>query len=220
MASIQWVVSSYTLVFASFLLSGGTAGDRFGAQRTFRLGLALFTGASLLCGLALQLEILIIARVLQGLGAALMVPGSLSLIAHLYTDTHERVKAVALWAGIGSIAFAGGPTLGGLLIELLGWRGVFLVNVPFGLLELLLAMRSIPAVPPRKENSLDVLGQALAIVTCCALIYGLIEWGQIANSLLMAIFLLAIISGAMFLAVEVHSRSPMLPLRMFRSWRV
>lgn len=219
-ASIQWVVSSYTLVFAGFLLSGGTVGDRYGVQRTFRLGLALFTGASLLCGLAPRLEVLIFARALQGLGAALMVPGSLSLIAHLYTDPHERVQAVALWAGIGSIAFGSGPTLGGLLIALLGWRGVFLVNMPFGLLALLLAMRSLPSVPLREERGLDVSGQVLAIVACCALISGLIEWGQIASSLLVALFLLAILCGAAFLVVEARTGSPLLPLRLFRSWCV
>lgn len=219
-AGLQWVVNSYTLVFASFLLSGGTAGDHYGVQRTFRLGLGMFTGASLLCGLAFNLEMLIVARVLQGLGAALMVPGSLSLIAHLYAEAHERARAVAIWAGIGSIAVGCGPTLGGLLIQLLGWRSVFLVNVPIGLLALLLAIRSIPAVPQLRERGLDLPGQALAVVACCALTYGLIEWGHVAPGLLVAVFALAIVSGVAFLGVEARSRHPMLPLRMFRSWRV
>lgn len=219
-ASLQWVVNSYTLVFASFLLSGGTLGDRYGAQRTFRLGLAIFTGASLLCSLALNIDVLIAARVLQGLGAALMVPASLSLIAHLHTAPQERAKAVAIWAGIGSIGVACGPTLGGLLVEFLGWRGVFLVNLPFGIFSLALAYLSIPAAPQRRESSLDLPGQVLAIVACCALTFGLIEWSHVAPALLIAIFVLAGLSGTAFIAVEARSKSPMLPLGLFRSWRV
>ena len=219
-ASLQWVVNSYTLVFASFLLSGGTVGDRYGVRRTFRLGLAIFTMASLLCSLALNIDVLIIARVIQGLGAALMVPASLSLIAHLFTEPLEQAKAVAIWAGIGSIAVAFGPTLGGLLVDFLGWRSVFLINLPFGILALLLTFVSLPATQPRRESSLDLPGQALAIITCCALTYGLIEWGHIAMIWLIAVFALAIVSGTVFIMVEAHRAHPMLPLRLFRSWRV
>jgi MFS transporter, DHA2 family, methylenomycin A resistance protein len=219
-ASLQWVVNSYTLVFASFLLSGGTSGDRYGAHRTFRLGLAIFTGASLLCSLAPNINTLIVSRLIQGLGAALLVPASLSLIAHLFTEPREQAKAVAIWAGIGSIAGACGPTLGGLLVEFFGWRSVFLVNIPFGALALLLTFISIPAMPQRRESSLDLPGQVLAIIAVCALTYALIEWGHIATDLLVAVFALAVLSGAAFIVVEARRAHPMLPLQMFGSWRV
>ena len=219
-ASLQWVVNSYTLVFASLLLSSGTIGDRYGARRTFRLGLAIFTVASLLCSLAINIDMLLVARLIQGLGAALMVPASLSLIAHLFTEPQEQAKAVAIWAGVGSIAVACGPTLGGLLIQLFGWRSVFLVNLPFGVLALLLTFVSMPATPQRSESSLDLPGQVLAILACCSLTYGLIEWGHIATGWLIAVFALAILSIAAFIAVEARQARPMLPLRLFRSWRV
>jgi DHA2 family methylenomycin A resistance protein-like MFS transporter len=138
----------------------------------------------------------------------------------LYTAPHDRAKAIAIWAGIGSIGVACGPTLGGLLVEFLGWRGVFLVNLPFGIFSLVLAYLSMPATPQRRESSLDLPGQLLAILACCALTYGLIEWGHVAPPLLIAIFVLAVLSGAAFLAVEARSKSPMLPLNLFRSWRV
>jgi DHA2 family methylenomycin A resistance protein-like MFS transporter len=219
-ASLQWVVNSYTLVFASFLLSSGSIGDRYGVRRTFRLGLAIFTLASFLCSLSPTIEILVTARVIQGLGAALMVPASLSLIAHLFTEPQEQAKAVAIWAGIGSIAVAFGPTLGGLLVEFLGWRSVFLINIPFGILALLLTLFNLPATPERQESSLDLPGQALAILACCTLTYGLIEWGHVAPTELMMAFVIAIISGAAFIAVERRRAHPMLPLSLFRSWRV
>ncbi len=195
-------------------------GDRYGVQRTFRLGLALFTGASLFCSLAQNIEMLIAARVLQGLGATLMVPAALSLIAHLYTTPRERAKAVATWAGIGSIGVACGPTLGGLLVEFLGWRSVFLVNLPFGILSLILAALSLPTAPRRRESSLDLPGQVLAIVTCCALTYGLIEWSSSLPIVRIAVFVLAGLGGAAFLSIEARSASPMLPLAIFRTWRV
>ncbi len=219
-ASLQWVVNSYTLVFASFLLSGGTLGDRYGAHRTFRLGLAIFTGASLLCSLAPNINTLIVARLIQGLGAALLVPASLSLIAHLFTEPGEQAKAVAIWAGIGSIAVACGPTLGGLLVEFFGWRSVFLVNIPIGGLALLLTFISIPAMPQRRESNLDLPGQVLAIIAFCALTYALIEWSHIATGLLIAVFGLVALSGTAFIVVEARRTHPMLPLEMFRSWRV
>lgn len=219
-ASLQWVANSYTLVFASFLLSSGTIGDRYGVRRTFRLGLGIFTTASLFCSLAPTIEILISARVIQGLGAALMVPASLSLIAHLFTEPREQAKAVAVWAGIGSIAVGLGPTLGGLLVEFLGWRSVFVINVPLGILALVLSFFCLPATPVRRESGLDLPGQTLAIIACCTLTYGLIEWGHSPLRWLIAAFALALISGCAFIVVEKRRAHPMLPLHLFRSWRV
>lgn len=218
--SLQWIVNSYTLVFASLLLSGGALGDRYGARRIFCLGLAIFTGASLLCSLALNTNMLIAARALQGVGAALLLPASLSLITYLFTERQQQARAVSIWAGIASIAVASGPLLGGLLVSLLGWRSVFLVNIPGGILALILTLTGVPATPRQDEKALDLAGQICAIVACSTLVYGLIEWSHVALPLVCATLAVAVLSGTLFVILEARSAHPMLPLQLFRSWRV
>lgn len=218
--SLQWIINSYTLVFASLLLTGGALGDRYGARRMFCLGLVIFTGSSLLCSLASSMDILIAARALQGVGAALLLPASLSLITYLFTEPQEQARAVAIWAGIASLAVASGPLLGGLLVSFLGWRSVFLVNVPCGILALLLTFISVPVTPQQKERSLDLAGQFFAILACAALVYGLIEWGHVGAALIVVAFAIAVLAGGTFIILEARGAHPMLPLQIFRSWRV
>jgi DHA2 family methylenomycin A resistance protein-like MFS transporter len=218
--SLQWIANSYTLIYASLLLTGGALGDRYGVRTIFCLGLAIFTLASVLCSLAPSLAFLITARVIQGAGAALLLPTSLSLIPHLFTEARERTNAVAVWSGIAALAVASGPLLGGLLVDTFGWRSVFLVNLPCGLVALALTLTFIPTIRPQESRALDLPGQIFAIVACAALTYGLIEWGRVALPLTISAFIVSILAVGVFLAIEARSAHPMLPLQLFRSWTV
>ncbi|WP_049713531.1 MFS transporter, partial [Pseudomonas trivialis] len=157
--ALQWVVSAYTLSFGCLLLGGGALADRFGARRLYMLGLLLFTLASLLCGLAGNGMTLVAARVLQGVGAAMLVPASLALINQAYLDDPVgRAKAIGIWAGCGGIAMAAGPLVGGVLIETLGWRSIFLANLPLGLIAIGLSAR-LAASAPQPRASVWSAGQ-------------------------------------------------------------
>jgi DHA2 family methylenomycin A resistance protein-like MFS transporter len=140
-SELQWVVSAYTVIFAALILTAGALGDRVGAKNIFMLGFAIFTAASLGCALAPTSAILIAARAVQGVGAAILVPNSLALLSHAYPTDKERGRAVGIWAAGASLALTAGPLVGGGLIELAGWRSIFLVNVPIGLGGLYLTWR-------------------------------------------------------------------------------
>lgn len=216
---LQWVVNGYTLIFASLLLSAGTLGDRLGHKRTFLLGYVLFTGASLLCSLAPSLTLLIAARVLQGVGPALLVPSSLSLITHGFQDPGKRARAVGIWVGSSGIGLAGGPVIGGFLVETLGWRSIFLLNVPFGLLALALTRRFVSETPRRTAQKRDLWGQACVIVALATLTYALIEGrsqGWISPQIV-SLFLLCIGASGGFLFIEARHSAPLLPLHFFSS---
>ena len=166
---LQWVVDSYALAFASLLLSTGALGDRLGHRRVFILGLALFTGASVACGLAWSETALVAARVFQGAGAAALVPSSLALLTRACGDDGKlRAWGVGWWTASGTVGLAAGPLLGGVLVDLLGWRSIFLVNLPVGLLGIWLTRRFVAASTP-SETRLDWIGQALAIVALLSL---------------------------------------------------
>ena len=217
-AGLQWVVNGYTLAFASLLLTGGALGDRFGARRLYLAGFALFTLASLACGLAPTGTVLIAARVAQGLGGALLMPCSLALVAHAYHDPGERMRAIGIWAGAGGMAMVAGPVVGGVLIALLGWRSIFLVNLPIGAVGLWLTLRFTTETEGRHSRALDLPGQVLAIVALVALTGSIIEgeplgWTHPAVLGGAALFLLA---GIGFLLVESRSPAPMMQLGLFR----
>ncbi|MGO4727903.1 MULTISPECIES: MFS transporter [unclassified Inquilinus] len=217
-AGLQWVVNGYTLAFASLLLTGGALGDRFGARRLYLAGFALFTLASAACGLAPSGTVLIAARVGQGLGAALLMPCSLALLAHAYHDAGERMRAIGIWAGAGGMAMVAGPVVGGALVALFGWRSIFLVNLPIGAIGIWLTLRFTVETEGRHSRALDIPGQVLAVVALVALTGSIIEgaplgWTHPAVLGGLALFLVA---GAGFLAVEARSRVPMMPLGLFR----
>lgn len=216
---LQWVVNGYTLIFASLLLSAGTLGDQLGHKRAFLTGYLLFTGASLLCSLAPSLNILIAARVLQGVGPALLVPSSLALITHGFQNPGKRARAVGIWAGSSGIGLAGGPVIGGALVEMLGWRSIFLLNVPLGLLALALTMRFVSETPRTTAQKRDLWGQACVIVALVTLTYALIEGrsqGWISPQIV-GLFLLCIGASGAFLLIETRHSTPMLPLHYFSS---
>lgn len=216
-SALQWVVDGYTLAFAALLLSTGALSDRFGASRCFAVGVTTFTAASAACGLAPDMAVILIARVVQGAGAALILPSSLALIQQAYGDNAKRARAVALWTAAGGVAVAAGPVLGGLLTTGLGWRSVFFVNVPIGVFALLALTRSPRAVP--RPAVFDLAGQLTAVAALALLVFAVTEAGEggLAQPLPMASLLLFVVAAAAFLYVEHRGRHPMVPLTLFHS---
>ncbi len=216
-AELQWVVSAYTIAFAAFILTAGALGDRIGARKIFMAGFALFTAASLACALAPSAAILIAARCVQGLAAAILVPNSLALLNHAYPDEKARGRAVAMWAAGASLALTAGPFVGGALISLTSWRAIFLVNLPIGLAGLWLAWRFASETPRLAQRELDLPGQIAAVAALGCLAGALIEAGQQgwAHPLVLAGFAVAAIVGVLFVARERRAPQPMLPLSLF-----
>ncbi len=216
-AALQWVVNSYTIAFAALILTAGALGDRIGAKRVFLAGFGIFTFASLGCALAPNLATLIVARALQGLGAAILVPNSLALLNHAYTDPAARGRAVGFWAAGASLALTAGPFAGGVLIALVGWRAIFLVNLPIGLLGLALTWRYASETPRTERRQLDVPGQVAAVLSLGLLAAAIIEGGKIGwtNSFVVAGLAGAILIGALFVMRERQTTQPMLPLTLF-----
>jgi DHA2 family methylenomycin A resistance protein-like MFS transporter len=158
-AGLPWVVNAYTVVFASLILTSGALGDRLGAKRLFIGGFILFVVASMACGAAPSLIILIAARAVQGIGAAVLVPCSLALLDHTYKEAERRAKAVGIWAGVAGVALAGGPVIGGVLIDSIGWRTIFFINLPLGLPGIWLTARYASESTRSREHPLDLSGQ-------------------------------------------------------------
>jgi MFS transporter, DHA2 family, methylenomycin A resistance protein len=217
-SGLQWVVSAYTLSFASLLMTGGTLGDRFGARRVYLAGLLIFLLASALCGLAPNLTMLALARALQGAGSAMLVPCSLALINAAYPVPSERAAAVSVWMGCGGVAMASGPLIGGLLIHLLGWRSIFFVNLPVGMLGLWLTLSVDDGVSSQARH-LDLKGQVAAILALGLLIGVLIEgpvlgWQSVP---VLAAIATSGVAWVTFFVIETRTRNPMLPLQFFRN---
>jgi len=178
-SELQWVVSAYTIAFAALILTAGALGDRLGAKRIFIAGFAIFTAASLACALAPNAAILITARAIQGAGAAILVPNSLALLNHAYPNEKDRGRAVGIWAAGASLALTAGPLAGGAVIAAVGWRSIFLVNLPIGLAGLSLTWRFAQETPGSSTRELDLVGQAAAIATLGSLAGALIEGGRL-----------------------------------------
>ena len=215
----QWIVEAYELMLAALLLVGGAAGDRFGRRRVFAIGVAVFTVASVACGLSDRVGALIAGRSVQGVGGALLVPGSLALLSASF-DPQRRGRAIGIWSGFTAIAAALGPVVGGFLIDHGSWRYAFFINVPLAVAVLVLTFRYVPeSRGESSEDPIDWLGAVLAAIGLGGVVYALIEaqfvgwsnqavWGSLA---------LGLCALAAFLVVEWRQRAPMLPLRLFRS---
>ena len=218
-SGLQWVADGYTLMFAALLLWSGALSDRIGARRAFAAGLGLFVAASVACGLAPSMTALIVARFVQGAGAAVMMPSSMGLIGHAYPDPGRRARAIAVWAVGGAIASSSAPVLGGVL-TLVSWRWIFFINVPVGLAAVLLVARIPPS--PRRQVPFDWYGQVTAVVAMSALTYGAIEAGVAGFTApqVVAAFVTAAVALAAFLAAESRVAHPMVPLSLFRSRNV
>ncbi|GAA2010434.1 MFS transporter [Catenulispora yoronensis] len=218
LTGLQWIVDAYVLLVAMLLLTGGVFADRFGRKRIYLAGVAVFTAASVLCSLAPSVGWLISGRVLQGVGAAALSPASLALLAAAYPAPQERVKAIGLWAGFSGIGLAAGPVAGGVLIDAFGWPAIFLVNLPIGVVLLLVGLRSLDESRNPKAPAVDVPGTALSVLGVGTLTYGLIEGGGRGwtSPLILTSFAAALVLFAAFIAVEARRATPMLPLRLFR----
>jgi DHA2 family methylenomycin A resistance protein-like MFS transporter len=219
-AGLQWVVDAYTLPFAVLMISAGVLGDRFGSRRTYLMGLAIFAAASLACGLAPNVLTLIAARAAQGAGAALLIPSSLALLSQAAGSDHSlRARAVGLWTAAGSVAIAAGPVIGGLLVATMGWRSIFLVNVPLCVVGALLTIRSVASrAHSDVTHHLDPLGQLLAILALTGLTFSVIELRPLGfdHPLVAGAAVLAFLAGIGFYLAETKSSEPMLPLGLFR----
>jgi EmrB/QacA subfamily drug resistance transporter len=211
MAGLQWTINAYTLTLAGLILLGGSLGDRYGRRKVFLIGTVWFAVASALCGLAQNIEFLIAARALQGIGGALLTPGSLAIIQASFIR-HDRPRAVGAWSGLGGVASAIGPLLGGGLVQTAGWRWAFLINLPFAALIVFVALRHVPeSKDEQAAGRFDVLGAVLAALALAGITYGLIQKG-VSIPLVVGLAL-----GAAFVVTEIR-RSPdaLVPVSLFR----
>ncbi|WOX11271.1 MFS transporter [Streptomyces sp. N50] len=217
LAALQWTVNAYMLTLAGLILLGGSLGDRYGRRKIFVLGVVWFAAASLLCGLAPNVGVLVAARALQGIGGALLTPGSLALIqASFHPD--DRAKAVGLWSGFGGIGAAIGPFLGGWLVDGPGWRWVFLINVPMALVCAPIAVRHVPeSADGRKHGHFDVLGAALGAIALALVTYALIEAADGPLPVVIGTAVAGVAAGVAFVHVEKRSPDPMMPPGIFAS---
>jgi EmrB/QacA subfamily drug resistance transporter len=217
-SGLEWVVSGYILVFASLLLAGGRLGDIYGRRRLFLIGLGIFTGASLVAGLAGNIDVLVISRAVQGLGAALVTPTTLAIISATFTTTKDRTMAVGIWSAIGALALAVGPLFGGLISQHLSWGWIFFINVPAGVITMLLALWAISDdATARARRTVDIPGIVTSAAALFALTYALIEghdkgW---TSTLILGSFALAAVAGIVFAAVESRSKEPMVDVSLF-----
>src|SRR5438445_8429217 len=216
---VQWVVEAYALFLAALLLLGGSLGDHFGRKRIYAIGISLFVLSSIWCGLAPNIFQLIVARAVQGVGGALLVPGSLAIISASFPE-EERGKAIGTWSGSTAITTAMGPVLGGWLIEHVSWRAVFFLNIPLALIVLALIFLFVPESRDEEETGkLDLVGAILATLSLGGIVFGLIESSRLGfHSLIVITTLLGgVILGAIFVVIEASVRNPMLSLSLFRT---
>ena len=214
----QWVIEAYALFLASLLLAGGALGDSFGRKRIFMIGAALFTAASVACGLSASVERLILARAMQGIGAALLVPGSLSLISATFPES-ERGRAIGTWSAFTGITAAVGPVIGGYLVDHYSWHWAFLVNVPIGVALLLICAWKVPESRGASARSpIDVAGALLATAGLAGIVFALIEAPQRgwSDAVVRGAAIAGVVALVLFGRIEAKRRSPMLPLELFR----
>ncbi|MEY2479812.1 MAG: hypothetical protein QOI04_739 [Verrucomicrobiota bacterium] len=218
-SEVQWVVEAYSLMLAAFLLLGGSLGDHYGRRRAFLAGVFIFTLASIWCGFAPTIMQLILARAVQGLGGALLVPGSLAIISSSFPEA-ERGRAIGTWSGFTAITAAIGPLIGGWLIEHISWRAVFFINIPLALAAILISIRFLSESKDATEKApLDWMGAILTTLGLGAIVYGLIESSRTSDG--NPVIWFSMIGGSValmaFLVWEMRTQSPMVPMSIFRS---
>lgn len=218
-SQLQWVVDAYTLVFAGLLLLAGTLGDRYGRRRTLLLGLAVFGAGSAAAAFAGGVDQLVLARAVMGAGAAFIMPATLSLLTHVFTDTRERAMAIGIWAATAGAGVALGPVLGGILLDHFWWGSIFIVNVPVVVVAIVAAPRLVPESRDAALHRIDWLGAALSAVGLVALVWAVIEapskgWG---SASVLAAFALAFVALVSFVAWQRRAPEPLLDIRLFRN---
>ncbi|MFE6825724.1 MFS transporter [Streptomyces sp. NPDC057690] len=216
-AGLQWTIDAYTLVLAVLLMLAGSTADRIGRKKVFMAGLVVFTIGSLLCSLAPNLELLVAARMVQAVGGSMLNPVAMSIITNTFTDPRERARAIGVWGAVVGISMAAGPLLGGLLVESVGWRSIFWLNLPIGLVALLATLRYVPESRAPKARRPDPVGQLLVIALFGPLTYAIIEAPEAgaSTSLPFAAVSLAALIG--LLRYEPRRAEPLVDLRFFRS---
>jgi EmrB/QacA subfamily drug resistance transporter len=216
-STLQWILNGYLLTLASLILLGGSLGDRFGRRRIFVIGVAWFTAASLLCAVAPSATLLVLARMLQGIGGALLTPGSLAMIESSFRPA-DRARAIGAWSGLGGIVTAIGPLLGGFLVAAVSWRAIFLINLPLGLVVIAMAGRHVPETrDPDASGRLDFPGAALAAIGLGGTTYALIEGPSGMSATILGAAIAGVLALAAFLLVEQRSANPMMALAIFAS---
>ncbi|MEV5276472.1 MFS transporter [Streptomyces sp. NPDC051994] len=218
-SGMQWTIDAYTLVLASLLMLSGSTADRIGRRRVFKAGLVLFTIGSVLCSLAPNLESLVAFRMVQAVGGSMLNPVAMSIITNTFTDPRERARAIGVWGGVVGISMAAGPIVGGVLVESVGWRSIFWLNLPVGLLALFLTWRYIPESRAPKPRRPDPVGQLLVVALLGSLTYAIIEapgagWD---SPQIVAFVVIALAALAGLLLYEPRRAEPLIDLRFFRS---
>lgn len=216
-SGLEWVVSSYILVFASLLLAGGRLGDLFGHRRMFLGGLGVFTLASFVAGISGSVDVLVASRGVQGLGAALVTPTTLAIISATFPDPRERTRAVGVWSAAGALALAVGPLLGGLISENLHWGWIFFINVPVGLATLAVTLAAVPSDAGTARTRIDVPGLISSAAALFALTYALIEGQEKGwtSTVILGCFAVAAAAGLTFVAIERRAGEPMVNVGLF-----
>jgi EmrB/QacA subfamily drug resistance transporter len=219
LSGLQWTIDAYILVLASLLMLSGSTADRLGRRRIFQIGLVLFTVGSLLCSLAPGLGWLIAFRMVQAVGASMLNPVAMSIITNVFTEPRERARAIGVWGGVVGISLGLGPVIGGVLVETVGWRSIFWINIPIGIAAIGLTARFVPESRAPRARRVDAVGQLLVMVALASMTYAIIEaphagWTSPTTLGLLALALVAI---GMLLAYEPRRVDPLLELRFFRS---
>ncbi|MEW1872337.1 MFS transporter [Streptomyces caelestis] len=216
-SGLQWTVDAYTLVLASLLMLAGSTADRIGRRRVFMAGLVVFTLGSVLCSLAPDLSWLVVFRMVQAVGGSMLNPVAMSIITNTFTDPRERARAIGAWGAVVGISMAAGPLVGGLLVESVGWRSIFWINLPVGLAALLLTWRFVPESRAPKARRPDPVGQLLVIVLFGSLTYAIIEAPHASLPVTAPFAAVALIALLALLRYESRRREPLIDLRFFRS---
>ena len=218
-AGLQWSIDGYTVVVACFLMLAGSFADRHGRRRIFQAGLTLFSAGSLLCSLAPTTTLLVVFRMVQALGGAMMNPVAMSIIVNTFTDVRERARAIGIWGAVFGVSMAIGPLVGGALTERIGWRSIFWINVPIGLLAVFLTARFVPESKAARPRPIDPVGQLLVVLALASLISGVIEgrrlgWG---SPLIVLAIVTFVASVGLLIHYEQRRVDPLLDVRFFRS---
>jgi EmrB/QacA subfamily drug resistance transporter len=218
-SGLQWVIDAYTLVLASLLMLSGSTADRIGRKRVFQTGLLVFSLGSLLCGLAPSLELLIAFRVVQAIGGSMLNPVAMSIIRNVFDDPRERAMAIGMWGAVFGLSIALGPVLGGALVDSVGWRSVFFVNVPIGAVAFVLTAALVPESRAEHPRRLDPVGQVLVIFALASLTYGIIEAPRAGwtSPGILALFAFSLASFVGLVLYELRRREPLVEMRFFRS---
>lgn len=216
-SGLQWAIDAYTLVLASLLMLAGSTADRIGRKRVFMAGLVIFTAGSLLCSLAPNLELLVVFRMVQAVGGSMLNPVAMSIITNTFTDPRERARAIGAWGAVVGISMAAGPLAGGLLVESVGWRSIFWVNLPVGLAALLLTLRFVPESRAPRPRRPDPVGQVLVIALFGSLTYAIIEAPDASLTEVLPFAAVAVAALLALLIYEPRRAEPLIDLRFFHS---